>query len=47
MNKGASFGRRDFFKGACLAGFMVATAKLPAAAEGERPKFEEIGRAHV
>ena len=40
MNKGASFGRRDFFKGACLAGFMVATAKLPVVAEGERPKFE-------
>ncbi len=34
MNKGTSFGRRDFFKGACLAGFMVATAKLPAVAGG-------------
>ena len=34
MNKGASFGRRDFFKGACVAGFMVATAKLPAVAGG-------------
>ena len=27
--------RRDFLKGACLAGFMVATAKLPAV-EGTR-----------
>ncbi len=34
MNKGTSFGRRDFFKGACLAGFMVATARLPAVAGG-------------
>ena len=40
MNKGASFGRRDFFKGACVAGFMVAVGELPAVAEGERPKFE-------
>ena len=37
MNKGTSLGRRDFFKGACLASFMVATAKLPAVAGG---KFE-------
>ena len=34
MNEGPSFGRRDFFKGACVAGFMVATAKLPAVAGG-------------
>ena len=34
MNKGTSFGRRDFFKGACLASFMVATARLPAVAGG-------------
>ena len=34
MNKGESFGRRYFFKGACVAGFMVATAKLPAVAGG-------------
>ena len=34
-------GRRDFFKGACAAGFMVATAELPAATEGA--KFE-VGR---
>ena len=40
MNNGTSFGRRDFFKGACVAGFMVAAAELPAVAEGERPKFE-------
>ncbi len=36
-NKGKSFGRRDFFKGACVAGFMVATSRLPAVAGG---KFE-------
>lgn len=29
-----TYGRRDFFKGACAAGFMVATAELPAVAGG-------------
>ena len=32
MHKGALVGRRDFFKGACVAGFMAATAELPAVA---------------
>ena len=32
-----TIGRRDFFKGACAAGFMVATSNLPAVAGG---KFE-------
>ena len=35
-----SFGRRDFFKGACAAGFMVATAELPAVENGEKAKFK-------
>ena len=38
MRKSGGFGRRDFFKGACAAGFMVATSELPAATEGA--KFE-------
>ena len=32
--KGCVSGRRDFFKGACVAGFMMATADLPAVAGG-------------
>ena len=36
--KTGGFGRRDFFKGACAAGFMVATSELPASTEGA--KFE-------
>ena len=30
-----TFGRRDFFKGACAAGFMVAASELPAAEDGK------------